>query len=199
MNKNDRRYLKTEREIYKVFGQLLNQKNFDQITITDITTLADINRGTFYLHYKDKHDLLSKCQQKFLSDLKSLSSTVEKLDIVEYYRSNKHIPFLVEMIKYYKENHLILGALLKEKFDLTFKREIQNLMEENIFSIPNVKKQEQGTISRNFLISYVFSAHFGIIREWLNQGMQESPEEIASLISRLSLQGFIKGSGIFNL
>ncbi|RIL83445.1 TetR/AcrR family transcriptional regulator, partial [Staphylococcus cohnii] len=47
----DRRVRKTQNAIKHAFIQLLNEKDLDKITISDITHKADINRGTFYLHY----------------------------------------------------------------------------------------------------------------------------------------------------
>lgn len=58
----DRRVRKTQSAIKKAFIQLLKQKDLDHITIHDITEAADINRGTFYLHYEDKYDLLEKME-----------------------------------------------------------------------------------------------------------------------------------------
>lgn len=48
----DRRVRKTKQAIKNAFIQLLNKKDLEKITIQDITELADINRGTFYLHYE---------------------------------------------------------------------------------------------------------------------------------------------------
>ena len=47
---------KTKQLIQKSFLQILENKSFDTITIADITKTAQINRGTFYLHYQDKFD-----------------------------------------------------------------------------------------------------------------------------------------------
>ena len=57
--KEDRRIRKTKSSIKKAFTQLLKEKKLDKITIRDITTQADVNRGTFYLHYEDKYILLN--------------------------------------------------------------------------------------------------------------------------------------------
>lgn len=44
-------------------------KTFQQITITDIVTVADVNRGTFYKHYRDKEELLDSIIDEVLADL----------------------------------------------------------------------------------------------------------------------------------
>jgi AcrR family transcriptional regulator len=56
----DRRKRKSQAAIKKAFIQLLNKKEFNAIKIGELCELADINRGTFYLNYLDKYDLLEK-------------------------------------------------------------------------------------------------------------------------------------------
>lgn len=53
-NKDDRRVKRTKKSIREAFLSLLEQKDYDQITVTDIIEKADYNRATFYRHYHDK-------------------------------------------------------------------------------------------------------------------------------------------------
>ena len=57
--KQDRRTRYTRQTIKDTFLELLTQKSFTKITVTEICKNAEINRGTFYLHYYDIHDVLS--------------------------------------------------------------------------------------------------------------------------------------------
>lgn len=65
----DRRVRKTKNAIKQAFIKLLAEKELERITIQDITTLADVNRGTFYLHYEDKYILLSDLEDEILASL----------------------------------------------------------------------------------------------------------------------------------
>ncbi|MDN5611768.1 MAG: TetR/AcrR family transcriptional regulator, partial [Staphylococcus equorum] len=65
----DRRVRKTKSAIKNAFIQLLEEKELEKITIQNITQLADVNRGTFYLHYEDKYILLSDMEDEFISRL----------------------------------------------------------------------------------------------------------------------------------
>lgn len=56
----DRRKRKTQNAITAVFYQLLMKKSYEEISVSQICQEADINRGTFYLHFIDKDDLLEK-------------------------------------------------------------------------------------------------------------------------------------------
>lgn len=69
MIKVDRRVLKTKEAINKAFIQLLSEKSFDSITINDIAKSANINRGTVYLHFNDKYDLMDKVTENHLRGL----------------------------------------------------------------------------------------------------------------------------------
>ena len=60
--KQDRRTRYTRQTIKDTFLELLKQKSFTKITVTEICKNAEINRGTFYLHYYDIHDVANYVQ-----------------------------------------------------------------------------------------------------------------------------------------
>lgn len=50
----------TKNLIRKVFIEMLNERPLDRITVTDIAKRCEINRNTFYYHYKDIYEILSE-------------------------------------------------------------------------------------------------------------------------------------------
>ncbi|WKB35713.1 TetR/AcrR family transcriptional regulator [Terrilactibacillus sp. S3-3] len=69
MPSTDLRVLKTRDAIKSHFLDLLLNKSFTDITVKDIADAARIGRGTFYLHYKDKFDLLDQLINEGLADV----------------------------------------------------------------------------------------------------------------------------------
>ena len=68
--KLDPRVKRTRGLILQSFSSLLTQKNFDTITVQDITSLAEINRATFYRHFEDKYGLLDFfIRQQFIQEV----------------------------------------------------------------------------------------------------------------------------------
>ena len=67
----DRRVRKTRTALKSALTTLMKQKNINSISVKELTDLADINRGTFYLHYKDVSDLLSQSEDDLLDELKA--------------------------------------------------------------------------------------------------------------------------------
>lgn len=69
MNKNDLRVIKTKKALHKALIELINEKNLDEISITDICKKAQVNRGTFYGHYLQKEDLFNEVMEEIMNDL----------------------------------------------------------------------------------------------------------------------------------
>src|SRR5690349_5267280 len=65
----DRRIRKTRQAILEAFVGLLAEKDFEHITMNEIADRANVNRGTVYLHYMDKFDLLDQCIETHLAQL----------------------------------------------------------------------------------------------------------------------------------
>ena len=58
---------KTKKLIQQSFLEILETQSFDTIKISDITNKANINRGTFYLHFEDKFDLMDEVRRQLNS------------------------------------------------------------------------------------------------------------------------------------
>ncbi len=65
LNKHYTKFINTKKKIQSGFLSMLNKKNFDDISITDICQEANINRGTFYNHYKNTYYLLNALLKDF--------------------------------------------------------------------------------------------------------------------------------------
>ena len=54
-NKNDLRVIKTNKALFNALLDLMKEKTFEEIKISDVCSKALINRSTFYAHYNDKY------------------------------------------------------------------------------------------------------------------------------------------------
>lgn len=70
MTKIDRRILKTQEALKAAIIDLMKEKSFDDITIQDLSDRANVSRGTIYLHYMDKYDLLDKLIETHIDELR---------------------------------------------------------------------------------------------------------------------------------
>ena len=93
----DRRIRRTKRLLKQGFAELMREKDFQEITVRDITDRMDLNRGTFYLHYADTYDLLQKLESDVLDDVQRMidehsseagTGSLQPVDV--YKRQNGH-------------------------------------------------------------------------------------------------------------
>lgn len=106
--KSDLRTIRTKESIKKALYKLAEDKSFDEISVTDITKKAMINRSTFYLHYRDKEDLLQSLCDETLHELKKYKSYLTKEAVFQCRRSGAPLPHLVP----------VLSILHRKKFRL---------------------------------------------------------------------------------
>ena len=111
MAKVDRRVLKTQESLKKAVIALMTEKNFDDITIQDIADRANINRGTIYLHYQDKYDLLDKLIETHIKELGKWG--------------HGHVRWACSMVldpyfEYFEKNYLFFSTMLARKGALIF-------------------------------------------------------------------------------
>ncbi|MCT1902647.1 TetR/AcrR family transcriptional regulator [Oceanobacillus sojae] len=69
LNPEDRRISKSKTAMRNALIQLIEEKEFNKITVTDIVERADLNRGTFYKHYKSQTDILLELTEDIMEDL----------------------------------------------------------------------------------------------------------------------------------
>lgn len=86
-NRHERRRLQTRSLLIQTTLQLILEKGYDAITIQDITDRADLGRGTFYIHFKDKENLVWEAFQDIFQKLErdAHQQLDRKLPQVEYY------------------------------------------------------------------------------------------------------------------
>lgn len=70
MKTEDRRIQRTRDLLKSTLKHLIEQQGYESIAVQDLTKQANIGRATFYLHYKDKHDLLWQSLRAPLEDLR---------------------------------------------------------------------------------------------------------------------------------
>lgn len=199
----DRRIVRTKRLIRDTFTQLMGEKGFEGITIHELAAKADINRGTFYLHYKDKHDLLEQSQAQIITEINDILKTArQQLSIEEtmnHYYNLDPPPIMIELFNYISENASFMKVMLGPKGDPSFQVKMKEVLRKNMLANVEEKlNKEQMKVPPGCLIAYVSSAYLGVIQYWLESGMKESPQEMALALLKITFLGPLTVSGFLN-
>lgn len=183
----DRRVRKTRRRLKECFIRLLKEKKIQDISVRELADMADINRGTFYLHYRDVYDLLEAVEQTIIDDLNELLAHYPPARLME----QPSLLFL-ELYPLVKQNADTITALLGENGDLNFSLRMENLLKEVCLTrwissqIPGIFPDES-TIT--LYSAFIVSGCLGVIQTWIAGGFRESPEEMARITEDFIVRG----------
>ncbi len=193
----DRRIARTRLAIQAALITLINEKGFDALTVSDIVLRANINRGTFYLHYKDKFDLLEQTENEILQDLQFTFLSANSFQVDDINATDQLQQLVILLLEYVKAHADLMYAILGLPGDYSFIARIRRMMEDNL-DLGNLSglKVEKFTVPREYLIAYIMHAHLGVLQSWLVNGCMESPQEMASILFHLSFDGPMRSAGL---
>ena len=192
----DRRIVRTRLAIREALVELINDKGFDALTVSDLVRQANINRGTFYLHYKDKFDLLEQTETEILQEIQHIFLRTNSLQAGDFNNNDALQRLVIMMLEYVKEHADLMDAFLGLQGNYSFITRIRRMMEENLeLGALTGLKRENLSVPQEYLIAYVLHAHLGVLQAWLAAGCKEPPQEIASILFRLSFDGPMRAAG----
>lgn len=174
--KTDARVRYTKMRIREAFFQCLREKPVNRITVKELCEIAEINRATFYTHYNDPFDLFEHLEEECLRD-------IEQRLAAQKTGGEGVLPTILRGI----QNPDSMAALLaSSNGDPGFASRITALYHRNFApelaaQLPHLSKEEQQSVYR-----FLAGGCGSVISQWMEGGMQTSPEEMAERIGKLS-------------
>ena len=181
MNKNDLRVVKTKNALYISLLDLMKEKSFEEIKVSDICSRALINRSTFYAHYEDKYDLFTD----YIRGLKeSLSNELKKnTNIVttkEYYM--EMIRIFLNHIEEKRESYL--SIIINNRNSIIIDILYDTIDEDIITKLNSTNLSDQG-VPTNIIARFYLGAVVSIGISWIKNINQYSQEEMISYLDKL--------------
>ncbi|MBM6871138.1 TetR/AcrR family transcriptional regulator [Pseudoflavonifractor phocaeensis] len=182
--KEDPRVRKTRLQLRQAMMELLGRKSVQEITVRELTRLADVNRGTFYRHYRDIYDFLEKTEEgliaEFTAVLDAYSNESLRIGLV---------PILTDVFTFARRNAGLCEALLDMRVDQRFFQRLSGLLYERcvgewqgLYALGEI---ERGS----YVLEFVMAGAVSLIRTWTARGFDRTPEEMARLADRLIRRG----------
>ncbi|MGG5372801.1 TetR/AcrR family transcriptional regulator [Enterococcus sp. AZ196] len=185
-NKTDR----TKLHIIQTFFTMMDEVGFEEITVANLAKQAKINRGTFYHHFPDKYAVLEEVEEEIYANFEQVLNdhigwaVTEKIDVY----GRQHVA------RFFKEACLVVMNFLYERKDTA-----QTLLGE--YGRPQfIEKLERAYVSavqRKIRLNanesteleklqqeFIYYGAIAIVKRWIRNGVKESPEEVAEVISK---------------
>lgn len=180
----DRRVRKTKRQLRLALMQLMSEKNVKDISVRELAAIADINRGTFYIHYRDVYDLLSQLEEEMAQGLIKVCRAHHAEE-----SSGSTFPYLSDLYVFIKENADLCRVLLGANGDKAYTDRICGILrDEHLYDF--VRYFYPGDESlMNYFCSFIIAGNLALALRWIETGMKESPEEMAVLAGEIIMHG----------
>jgi len=180
MPKVDRRITKSQEAIKKALIELMSEKSFDDITIQDIADRANVNRGTIYLHYLDKFDLLDKIMEEHINNMGNFCESATEMDYIES---------TVHCMEYFKSNYLFFSTMLASEGAPYFRSQFLKFNIEEFKKDVDITKGKNADQNEDVIVQFVANAYVGVVEWWLKNGMPYPPrvmaEKVGDLLERI--------------
>lgn len=180
--KKDRRIRKTQLAIRKALTELLSKKKLNSITVIEICELADINRGTFYLHYQDVYDLFQKIQEEMYAEI--LESISKRTPRANYGSIDTLLATFADIFDCLAKNYDACLILLGSDGSRDFIDRLLLIGHDDCIRNWSEKYSVGDTEILESFYHYMVSGCIGIFKRWLYSGRRESSRELAAMTEK---------------
>ncbi len=186
----DRRARRSRRMLKESLLELMKRKRFSEISVRDVTDGADMNRGTFYLHYTDTADLLQSLEADLFQELQALID-----DHIQESMDDRTLrPVLEPILDCAADRREVWEVLLSDSASTGFLQGLQALIRRNGAPLVEAWFHPQDSSPTDYLLTFLAWGFTGLLREWFQQEMRLPREELIRAAVRLA-EG--AGGGLF--
>lgn len=163
----DKRQIRTNQYLKKGLTQLLNQVSYSNITIKQLADAANINRSTFYLHYKSKDDFLNSVIEETIDEL---------TDYVKQSSVNDDAIFNTEfkvsftrLLEYIELNFEFVKVLITNMNTTYFRALLVEKVRENIYYPLLEKNNVEMNFQKDIILNHTIYGDLGVIESWFRK------------------------------
>ncbi len=167
---------------------LMREKPFEDITVTDIVNRADINRGTFYAHFKSPGDVLDRIQTDTISEL---GMVMEKVNFIDFLHNPEPVltdfsAFLLRDPEYYRMLiEIDRGAIVRE-----WKKKLYDLFNGVGYFTLGLRENRQQEWDIAFLVNGIIETFLDALSEEKGLTLKEAPKCVSHIIHSVMVTEF---------
>lgn len=192
VNANDRRVKRTKKLLRDSLFTLLQEKSINEITVTELTDVADINRATFYFYYTDIFDMLNQIQDEAYELFEDVLQGADECAATP----EAFVKYVENILNFCKQNTAIARFVITREYNnnkvLT---KIKKLLAKNV---PVAKEQYAQDDPRRFILNFALNSLTGTVVDWMDDGMVIPPNVMAEFITDMYINGSLFAKNKFS-
>jgi AcrR family transcriptional regulator len=197
-SKSDRRVSRTKRLLREALMSLVLEKGFEAVTVEDITERADLGRTTFYLHYKDKEELLLESIETTIDDLKERIQLSQLVEMGE--SEGTRIPIHM-VFEHAAANASLYRIILRDEGASRTAKGLRVIISQAVVEFltdisDNQQMEFHPTIPIDIFAQYFAGALMSFVGWWLEDQSVYSEDEMTDMFRKLFFMGGFKVLGL---
>ena len=192
----DRRVRRTRRRLRDALIALILEKGYDNIIIQEITETADLSRATFYLHYKDKDELLASSLEEMFDELMESVKDImlrRKLELVD--GDAPSLPAFKHVAEYADLYKSLLGEKGVSSVINRILDYIARIGEQQYRLLVTEEEEKAIPVPIEVAARHMAGAMFSMVSWWLAEDMKYTPEEMAHYFHRMTVPAIMSAFG----
>ena len=197
--KEDRRIRRTKRLLRQALAEIMNEKDFKDITLVeergidgfsvgDLCTNAGLNRGTFYFHYTDTYDLRNQIEDELVEELKEAIAEFQPEQAEFSLR-----PMLKKVFDYVLSQKFLFRTFFRSSSNSGLQNKVMAVVEENIDNARSELEVNESERSRKYHSRFMSSGVMGCVNLWLENSNEMAVDIIVDELDEM-FQRILKGA-----
>lgn len=181
--KEYRSAVRSRKMIRQAFFELLKEKNFEKITVTDIVKKADVNRSTFYAHYPDVMGVVEELQEEIIEYTQQF---MENVDFKDYFENPK--PYLQYLVRLVEENNELYRLLMTSAMATKQLDELKYILINRTLETIEVPEGFKDKLEFEFSVRFYMGGAVDVYVQWLygviDCSLEELTDQLANMIQK---------------
>lgn len=178
--------MNAQKSIETALSQLLQQKPYQQLTVSEICGHAGVSRNTFYTLFDDKESLVETLFERHaFESLLSIGSLLQREQLVTLRESLLRQYY--ENLYAQKEYYLALVCPLQKSSDDTFMRIACRVIYAHDMKMVKASGKSIPLWEAEYIATYYSSSEAAVTQKWISEKMVVSVNDISTLVSRMVL------------
>lgn len=181
--KEYRSAVRSRKLIRQAFYELLKEKNFEKITVTDIVKRADVNRSTFYAHYPDVMGVVEEIQEEILEYTQKF---MNEIDFKDFYDNPK--PYLQNIVKLVEENNELYRLLMTSAMAMKQMDRLKYIIIERTVQSIQTPQWFKNEFELEFSVRFILGGIVDVYTQWLYGEVDCSLEDLTEQLAKMMLK-----------
>ena len=191
----DRRVRRTRQALQDALIGLILEEGYDSVTIEEITSRADLGRTTFYLHYRDKEELLLQAVESIAEDFiakhaADMEREISPKTALEKMHLNLEERILYHVFEHARENADLYKVMLRGEGSSKTTERMRALISDEAIKRLKFRQGIEMKVPLDFFGAYFAGALIEVVTWWLEN---DQPYDVEAMVKHFQ-QLFIFGA-----